>query len=73
MTTLYRDLLPALVEAGHTVEVYISRAEYRAGREPLERALPARGTRIVRLPGCSRHAARRWQKLLAALLFAVFG
>jgi glycosyltransferase involved in cell wall biosynthesis len=38
VTTYYRDLLPALAGAGHEVEVYISRADYRSGRGPLARA-----------------------------------
>ncbi len=71
VTSLYRDLLPALVQAGHTVEVYLSRCEYRQGRTPLADALPRHGVRIVRLPALGRYATSRWRKLAAAGLFGL--
>jgi glycosyltransferase involved in cell wall biosynthesis len=39
VTTLYRDVVPALVSRGHEVDIVLSRAVYRPGREDLERVV----------------------------------
>ena len=32
VTTYYRDLIPVLVDAGHEIELLVSRAQYRGRR-----------------------------------------
>jgi glycosyltransferase involved in cell wall biosynthesis len=68
VTTLYRDLLPCLGEAGFSVEVLISAAEYRSSRPPLSEVINYPNVRITYLPAGGVLPTGRLQKVW--LMFA---
>ena len=63
VTTFYRDLLPALALREIGSEVYISSAEYRSGRERLDRCLQDSRIHIKVLPALGVRPVGRWQKI----------
>jgi len=74
VTSLYRDLCPALAEDGHDVYVVVSRAQYRAREFDLTSALEQFGvtTRSVG-PGRGAVVSGRLGKTVAMVSYAVFG
>jgi glycosyltransferase involved in cell wall biosynthesis len=72
VTTLYRDVVPALVSLGHRVDILMSGAEYRPGREGLERVLGSReGVRILRTAGLGVSPESRSRKALLTAVYVV--
>ncbi|HEY7754050.1 MAG TPA: glycosyltransferase family 4 protein [Steroidobacteraceae bacterium] len=65
VTDFYRDLVPALRDAGLGVEVIVSRAAYRGGRSPLAGRLAAAGARLRRVPSLVGEPRSRAGKLLS--------
>lgn len=56
VTSLYRDLIPALAQEGREVEVYVSGAEYRPGRDLAAALRGIPGLRFRRMPNLGLHA-----------------
>ena len=67
-TSFYRDLLPSLVAAGHDVELVVSGAEYREGRDSLG-ALRADGVVVTRVPSPVASPRGAVQKLAVMVAF----
>jgi colanic acid biosynthesis glycosyl transferase WcaI len=78
-TSFYRDLLPALADAGADVELVITDAEYRGGRGPIGQALahPRIDVRVMRMGGTAGKGSRRilvyLRYMLAACTHTLFG
>ncbi|MDX1616146.1 MAG: glycosyltransferase family 4 protein [Candidatus Promineifilaceae bacterium] len=68
VTTFYRDLVPHWLEQGWRVEVVMSRAEYRPGRE---KGWAQSGARLRWTPGSGLRPDGRWRKRLIMLLYAL--
>jgi glycosyltransferase involved in cell wall biosynthesis len=71
VTTFYRDLLPFLAEAGLSVDVLISSAEYRANRTVLSQEIDQPGVRIFYLPTGGILPTGRLQKVWLMLAYMV--
>ena len=71
VSPFYRDLVPALVERGHEVEIFISQAEYRPGRVPLEQLLDHENVRIRRIPSGIKLANSAKKKLWVIFTYMV--
>ena len=62
--TIYRDLAPALAQAGNAVRLVVARALYRADKQPLETlAQQSPGVEVQRIWTPVRHARSRLAKL----------
>jgi glycosyltransferase involved in cell wall biosynthesis len=70
VTTMYRDLLPFFAGHGCRVEVLLSRAQYRAGREPTW-IVP--GVQVHWMPHFGLQPRARLGKFLLMLAYMVFG
>ena len=74
VSPLYRDLFPALLEQGAEIEVVISKAEYRRGRDIVRRFQQTPGIRFIRTINLGKHAYEgAWAKVLVMVLYAVHG
>ena len=74
VSPFYRDVLPALIEADAKVEVVISKAEYRKGRDLIGFFQETKGIRFIRTANLGKHAyGGIAAKLLIMLLYAVRG
>ena len=71
VTSIYADMIPALIEAGFDIEVLQSRSEYRSGRAPLDKRIDSIHFRWIRIPAGFRHADTHFKKVLAAITFAI--
>jgi colanic acid biosynthesis glycosyl transferase WcaI len=70
VTTFYRDLIPFLVEQGYQVEVVVSRAQYRAGRD-VSWAVP--GVTVRWMPSFGVQPQNRLGKLIIMLTYILGG
>lgn len=75
---IYRDLLPHLAANGATVELLITKGEYRPGREPLAAVLGERGVRVTHvaippMPRKVRKAGTYLFYVIGAALRTLFG
>ena len=74
VSPLYRDLFPALLEQGAEIEVVISKAEYRKGRDLIGRFQQTPGIRFIRTIHLGKHAYQgAWAKVLVMVLYAIHG
>lgn len=74
VTTFYRDLIPALLEAGHEVEVFVSSAQYREKRGFEELFANDDRVSICKMyAGPLKKYNQRASKAMAHGLFAVHG
>lgn len=74
VSPFYRDVLPALIEAGAEVEVVISKAEYRRGRDLIGFFQDAKGIKFIRTINFGKHAYDGgWTKFLIMALYAIHG
>jgi len=71
VTDFYRDLVPALADAGLLGEVVVSRADYRAGRGALQDLLAPSGARVIGIPAGFSQANTRPRKLFVSLSYAL--
>lgn len=71
VTTIYRDLLPALAARGLKVEVVVSATEYREGRGSLEAALDHPNVEVVRIPSGLSVARGRAAKLWVIVTYVI--
>lgn len=70
-STFYRDLVPYLAAAGHTVEIVISRAVYRDGRDLDEAIGHLNGVKIVRTINFGMQPTGIIAKALIAVPYAI--
>lgn len=69
VTTLYRDLTPVLTSLGHKVDIVMSKAEYRSGRD-LEKAIgDLDGAKIVKTANLGLHPRRKIAKAIVMVLY----
>lgn len=74
VSPLYRDLFPALLEQGAEIEVVISKAEYRKGRDLVRRFRQNLGIRFIHTVNLGKHAYQgTWAKALVMALYAIHG
>ena len=74
VSPLYRDLFPALLEQGAEIEVVISKAEYRKGRDLVGCFQQTPGIRFIRTINLGKHAYEgAWAKVLVMVLYAIHG
>ena len=71
VSPFYRDLVPYLAEQGHEIEIVISSAEYRTGRERLEDLLPPENVRLTRIPAGIKLADSSLKKLWVVLAYMI--
>jgi hypothetical protein len=77
--SFYRDLLPALADAGADVELLITDAEYRGGRGPIDQAFdhPRIRAHVIHIAGHAGKGSRRivvyLRYMMAACLRTLFG
>ena len=63
--------MPYLAEQGHEIEIVISSAEYRTGRERLEDLLPPENVRLTRIPAGIKLADSSLKKLWVVLAYMI--
>ena len=72
VSPFYRDVLPALIEKGVEVEVVISKAEYRKGRDLIGFFEDTPGIRFVQTVNFGKQAYEgTWAKLLVIMLYTI--
>lgn len=69
VTEIYRDVVPALADAGIRSQIVLSSAEYRAGRGRIEEALGPVGAGVTRIPAGTARASTRLRKVAATLTY----
>lgn len=72
VTTIYRDLGPALLAEGIAVEFLLSASEYRVGRACLEEAVPELEPFIRRIPPRFARVGTRFRKSCVNASYAAF-
>ena len=71
VTDIYRHIVPAIVQRGASVSVFVSSCDYRAGRRRLEDVVAGQDVAISRMLGPSGWAKSRMHKAVAALGYAL--
>jgi len=71
VTDIYRHIVPAIVQRGASVSVFVSRCGYRAGRQRLEDVIGGPDVTVTRLLGPSGWAKSRMHKAIAAVGYAL--
>lgn len=71
VTTLYRDLTPFLVSAGHQVDVVMSKAVYRSGRDLDEALGYLKGVLVFKTINLGMHPNRKITKALVMVLYII--
>lgn len=69
VTTFYRDLAPFLVSIGHKVEIVISKAEYRSGRDLDQVVGHLDGIKLFRTVNFAMHPRRKLAKALVMIMY----
>lgn len=71
--SLYRDLAPVLASGGGSVDIVVSRGEYRAGRNIAEHFRERPDVRVTRVPSLGAMAQSGWKgKAIVNLAYVVF-
>jgi glycosyltransferase involved in cell wall biosynthesis len=71
VTSIYRDLLPKLVESGFVVEVILSGREYRPGRGKIEDVISSPSIHFRRIPIIGGRRVSPISKVLAAISYMI--